>query len=212
MDEELTEEDVLAFMNILEDLSSIDENSLDDGDVSEESAAMAKDIITGLFLIINAMNECGYGQCMADDYDRLILSDMCSKSIKDLANSKKPLSDRDIKFLMYMMGDDGFDTSKADEWDDSMIEKYADHLRNYLYTYREEATEIDPSIDPNEEHVGPMAQDIEKVAPDCVKETPEGVKEVDGNRLALVNAGVIGDLSREILELKEKIRVLEASR
>ena len=212
MDEELTEEDVLAFMNILEDLSSIDENTLDDGDVSEESAAMAKDIITGLFLIINAMNECGYGQCMSDDYDRLILSDMCSKSIKDLANSKKPLSDRDIKFLMYMMGNDGFDTSKADEWDDSMIEKYADHLRNYLYTYREEATEIDPSIDPEEEHVGPMAQDIEKVAPDCVKETPEGVKEVDGNRLALVNAGVIGDLSREILELKEKIRVLEASR
>lgn len=212
MDDELTEEDVLAFMNILEDFSSIDENTLDDGDVSEESVAMAKDIITGLFLIINAMNECGYGQCMSDDYDRLILSDMCSKSIKDLANSKKPLSDRDIKFLMYMMGNDGFDTSKADEWDDSMIEKYADHLRNYLYTYREEATEIDPSIDPEEEHVGPMAQDIEKVAPDCVKETPEGVKEVDGNRLALVNAGVIGDLSREILELKEKIRVLEASR
>ena len=50
-----------------------------------------------------------------------------------------------------------------------------------------------------------MAQDIEKVAPDCVKETSQGVKVVDGNRLALVNAGVIGDLARRLIELEDKI-------
>ena len=50
-----------------------------------------------------------------------------------------------------------------------------------------------------------MAQDIEQVAPDCVKETDKGVKVVDGNRLALVNAGVIGDLARRLLHLEEVV-------
>ena len=64
---------------------------------------------------------------------------------------------------------------------------------------------VDPSIDPEEVHRGPMAQDIEKVAPDCVRETPDGIKVVDGNRLALVNAGVIGDLARRLIALENKV-------
>lgn len=40
-----------------------------------------------------------------------------------------------------------------------------------------------------------------------VKETPEGVKTVDGNRLALVNAGVIGDLARRLIALEDKLGV-----
>ena len=86
-----------------------------------------------------------------------------------------------------------------------MLDKYAQHLHNYLYTYKESAKQVDPSIDPSEKHIGPMAQDIEQVAPDCVKETDQGVKVVDGNRLALVNAGVIGDLARRLLHLEEVV-------
>ena len=150
-------------------------------------------------------------------YERTVLpytlSDCFMKSVKSLANSKGPLSGDDVYFLSMMAGrdEDGNHPFKDIGYEDDcgatdeQLEKYAEFLRNYLYTYKEEAADIDPRIDPKEEHVGPMAQDIEKVAPDCVKETPEGVKTVDGERLALVNAGVIGELARRVLDLEEKI-------
>jgi hypothetical protein len=42
-----------------------------------------------------------------------------------------------------------------------------------------------------------MAQEIEKVLPAAIIETDEGVKTVDTGRLALGNAGAIGDLARQ---------------
>ena len=72
-------------------------------------------------------------------------------------------------------------------------------------TYKPEATEIDPSIDPEEQHIGIIAQDIEKINPACIKETEEGVKTVDTGRLTLMNAGAIGDLARRLKALEEKI-------
>ena len=131
--------------------------------------------------------------------------------LRRLANRGGPISAEDTELLSRIAGrsPDGFSPFDGDDEGvtDEMLEGYAKYLRNYLYTYKDEAQDIDPSIDPEEEHAGPMAQDIEKVAPDCVKETPEGVKTVDGNRLALVNAGVIGELSRRVLELEEKLNV-----
>ena len=53
-----------------------------------------------------------------------------------------------------------------------------------------------------------MAQDIEQVNPACVKETPEGVKTVDTARLAMMNAGAIGDLARELRELSKRLEAL----
>ena len=150
-----------------------------------------------------------YGELAADER----VSDFNMKLLKGIANKKGKLSPEEAWFAAQMagrsdsgmhpfmdMGDD--DDGGATE---EQLEKYAEFLRNYLYTYKDEAQDIDPSIDPEEEHVGPMAQDIEKVAPDCVKETPEGVKTVDGQRLALVNAGVIGELARRVLELEAKL-------
>lgn len=145
-------------------------------------------------------------------YERGIVSDERKKRVLGMRSRGGPLSNDDIMLLMDMAGNDpsGFGPERVfgdddDGVTDEMLEGYADHLRNYLYTYKEEARDIDPSIDPEEEHKGPMAQDIEQVAPDCVKETPEGVKTVDGERLALVNAGVIGELARRVKELEERI-------
>lgn len=111
------------------------------------------------------------------------------------------------QLLSMLVGNpDGFDFEKdGDDADDSVLEDYAQFIKNYLYTYKPEAQEIDPAIDPSEEQIGPMAQDIEKVNPACIKETPEGTKTVDTGRLALMNAGAIADLARRLDELEAKI-------
>lgn len=104
-----------------------------------------------------------------------------------------------------------YDPNDYDNWndeDDSILGAYADNIKNYVYNYKPEATQVDPNIDPNQEHIGPMAQDIEQVNPACVKETPEGVKTVDTSRLAMMNAGAIGDLAREIQDLKARLAKL----
>ena len=104
-----------------------------------------------------------------------------------------------------------YDPNDYDNWGDedgSILGAYADNIKNYVYNYKPEATQIDPNIDPNQEHIGPMAQDIEQVNPACVKETPEGVKTVDTSRLAMMNAGAIGDLAREIQDLKARLAKL----
>lgn len=99
---------------------------------------------------------------------------------------------------------DFFDESDWDD-EDSVLDGYAEHIKNYVYTYKPEAQEIDPDIDPNQEHIGPMAQDIEKVNPACIQETPEGVKTVDTARLAMMNAGAIGDLARRLVEIEARL-------
>jgi len=121
--------------------------------------------------------------------------------LRELAN-KDSLSPDEIGMAYDFAQEDGY---QDEEFEQGLADLYAKYIRNYLYTYKDQAKAIDPSIDPNEEHIGPMAQDIEKVAPDCVKETENGTKVVDGNRLALVNSGVIADLARRIDDLEIRL-------
>jgi len=95
-----------------------------------------------------------------------------------------------------------YDVKDGKVWRNDVLNGYMKHIRNYHYQYKPEAMTIDSDIDPNEEHIGPMAQDIEKVNPACIEETPEGVKTVDTGRLALMNAGAIAELAREIVAMK----------
>ncbi len=127
-----------------------------------------------------------------------------AKGIVELGEPYKP---HELEFLDALLGDNKYkyDTNYADAWSDDILQGYAEHIKNYYYTYKPEATEIDPSIDPEEQHIGPMAQDIEKVNPAAIKETTGGVKTVDIGRLALMNAGAIAELAREMASLKEAI-------
>ena len=155
--------------------------------------------------------------------DKLLreLSDLRMKFIKEDYDTDGCCSPEDFIWLAEQQGGkynhDGrdYDFFNDDDWnddsDDSVLNGYAEHIRNFLYTYKPEATDIDPEIDPNEEHIGPMAQDIEKVNPACIKETPEGVKTVDTGRLAMMNAGAIGDIARQLRELTERLSILESS-
>lgn len=130
------------------------------------------------------------------------VSDMRCKNIINALNNSEDLHPYEVQFLMEQCAK-GFGKDVNEDSDESVLNDYAKYIKNYLYTYKDEARRIDPSIDPNQEHIGPMAQDIEKVNPACINETQDGTKTVDTGRLALMNAGAIADLARELKELKE---------
>lgn len=146
-------------------------------------------------------------QMLINRYHDTVLSDAKCKALAAMSGLDN-LSDADIAFLMQNAGSyngkNVADMQDAD-WDEDMLQGYAQHLRNYLYTYKDSAKRADPSIDTAEVHNGPMAQDIEQVAPDCVQETQDGIKTVDGNRLALVNAGVLGDVIRKLNAIEARL-------
>ena len=146
---------------------------------------------------------------MQAEHAKEVVSDEKCKIIQYKMRKGMDVTPEEIMFLASLAGKSksGYGPDDEADWEDGMLEEYAEHLRNYRYTYKDEAQEIDPEIDPEEEHRGPMAQHIEQVAPDCVNETEEGVKTVDGNRLALVNAGVIGALARRLLKLERAVGV-----
>lgn len=217
-EEDFDDSDIQDAVSVIDDILNMNDFPEEGDDEPLDSVSqglvdyLADKLIGVIGGIAESAGENGMSDQISDYMGNLIVSDMLKKDVVRMASSDEPLSRSDIATLIYLMGngDSGLDIDKSDEWDDGMIGKYAECLRNYLYTYKPEAKSVDPSIDPNEEHVGPMAQDIEKVAPDCVKETEDGTKVVDGDRLALVNAGVIGDLSRELIEMRGRLAALEA--
>jgi hypothetical protein len=92
------------------------------------------------------------------------------------------------------------------EWKDETLKGFADWIKNYPYTYKEEAKEVDPSLDSTTEHIGPMAQDIEKVVPAAVVPDPKtGYKTVDTPRLSLATAGAVSALAEETADTFDKI-------
>jgi hypothetical protein len=129
---------------------------------------------------------------------------------REIVKNGGPYNEHEVRYLVKAAGElsplHNFDRD-GEYWSDDTVNKYAEHIQNALYKYKPEATKIDPDIDPEQEHIGPMAQDIEKVNPACVVETKEGVKTVDTGRLALMNAGVIAQLARNMKRLEDQVAV-----
>ena len=142
------------------------------------------------------------------DKDLKMLCDHCDlKNVagRIMAESDKfgPLEALLISRAVGNMDDDHDFERDGDNWEQYILDKYAEYVHNYEYTYKPEAQQLDPSIDPDEKHIGPMAQDLEKVNPATVVEDKEtGYKEVDTGRLALMNAGAIAELARAVKELQ----------
>jgi len=85
-----------------------------------------------------------------------------------------------------------------------LLAEVAQMINNYTYHYKP-GTGEDPSV----EYSGPMAQELLQVDGyrSTVFEDPQtGLLEVDTGRLALVNAGMIADLSKRLLMLEEFIK------
>lgn len=155
-------------------------------------------------IVLWAMNNVLKSDLEAETGDSNILSDEDMKDVKSIAERGGPFSIDEVALLSLAAGKDGDRdiNTDDDEYDEDVLDKYAEHLRNYVYTYKDAAKSVDPSIDPNQEHIGIMAQDLEKVNPACVETTPSGVKTVNTGRLALMNAGAIGDLARRVEQLE----------
>jgi hypothetical protein len=141
-----------------------------------------------------------YSPVLSDEHVKRIFG---ASDPKDIASAiiehGPPFTKHEIMALVKASGSD-FD--KEDNPDDDTLAKYAEHIRNYKYNYTDEAKKVDPSIDTSIEHNGPMAQDIEKVNPAAIQEK-NGYKVVDTGRLALMNAGAIADLARQVAEMKD---------
>lgn len=129
--------------------------------------------------------------------------------LDSLFQNQGNFSEDDVRKIIETIGynDEDMDIDDGTDWDEDTMEDYADYIRNYYYTYKDAAKNVDPSIDTNEEHLGPMAQDIEKVNPACIKETEDGIKTVDTQRLTMMNTGVIADIIRRLDALEEKLGV-----
>lgn len=129
--------------------------------------------------------------------------------IEALFKNQGNFTEDDVREIIKSIGynDEDLDIDDDKDWDEDIMEGYADYIRNYYYTYKDIAKEVDPSIDTEQEHLGPMAQDIEKVNPACIKETEDGIKTVDTQRLTMMNTGVIADIIRRLDALEEKLGV-----
>lgn len=119
----------------------------------------------------------------------------------------------DFKWLMSELAqrDNASDYGTDYDGDDSSVLKgYAENIRNYVYNYKPEAQEINPDNDPSVTHIGPMAQDIEKVNPACISKDKNGFESVDTARVAMMNAGAIGDIARTLEDIQTRLKKLEA--
>ena len=121
-------------------------------------------------------------------------------------NGDYNLTEDDVRQLVLDAGEPEEDYDEDNE--DSILDAYARHIQNYLYTYKPEAQQLDASIDTTQEQIGPMAQDIEKVNPACINEV-QGTKVVDTNKLSLMNAGAIADLARDMESVLARLKALE---
>ena len=140
------------------------------------------------------------------------LSDARMKWIKEDWDTYGKPSPEDWEWLCRRVGpfmhNDKEYSFDSEDYDESVLSAYADNIRNYVYNYKEGAEQIDPRNDPSVEHIGPMAQDIEQVNPALIHENSQGIKSVDTARLAMMNAGAIGDLARALKDIDERLKRL----
>jgi hypothetical protein len=159
-----------------------------------------------------------YARHMLKHFDDVLSDEQCkdihdSVDLPELAQNiieqGPPFTRRQIEVLTKVAGemDDQHSFERDGHmWRDDILDKYADHIQNYKYNYKEEARQIDPSINPEEEHIGPMAQDIQKADPNLVTADPAtGYLEVKIPESVMEHTGLIAELARRVRELEKHV-------
>jgi len=145
--------------------------------------------------------------------------DRFKEKVRGHLEKGETLSDEDLKTLLESAGRppglpadwekscERVDLNSGDIWmdiDATILDQFADHCHNHLYTYKDEAREVDPGIDTETPQVGPTAQEIEKVNPAAVTEI-NGAKHVDTAKLAMTLAGAVGELARKMRRMEDRM-------
>ena len=101
----------------------------------------------------------------------------------------------------------------GDSISDRILEDFA-KIAAIDFTYNSNARELYGNTNgvDDKEHTGVKAQDLEsqKSTKSVVEEDENGYKTVDTQQLTMTNTAAISELSRRVLELEEKIKILEA--
>jgi hypothetical protein len=101
----------------------------------------------------------------------------------------------------------------GDSISDRILEDFA-KIAAIDFTYNSNARELygDTNGVDDKEHTGVKAQDLEsqESTKSVVEEDEHGYKTVDTQQLTMTNTAAISELSRRVLELEEKIKILEA--
>jgi len=135
--------------------------------------------------------------------------------IKSKVDSGEVLSDEDVKEIIEasdILADiekycEKVDLNTGEIWIDlnaTVLDQLARHCFNYVYTYKEEAKELDPDIDTETPQLGVMAQDVEKVNPAAVEEI-NGAKFVNTDKLVLTLTGAVGELARKFNRMESRM-------
>ena len=101
----------------------------------------------------------------------------------------------------------------GDSISDRILEDFA-KIAAIDFTYNSNARELYGNTNgvDDKEHTGVKAQDLEsqESTKSVVEEDEHGYKTVDTQQLTMTNTAAISELSRRVLELEEKIKILEA--
>jgi hypothetical protein len=101
----------------------------------------------------------------------------------------------------------------GDSISDRILEDFA-KIAAIDFTYNSNARELYGNTNgvDDKEHTGVKAQDLEsqESTKSVVEEDENGYKTVDTQQLTMTNTAAISELSRRVLELEEKIKILEA--
>jgi hypothetical protein len=112
-----------------------------------------------------------------------------------------PFNQREVELLSRVVGNMNLDNNferDGDLWSDDILNKYAEFVHNYQYQYNDNAHDVDPDIDTEEVHVGPMAQELEKVDPSLVNvDAKSGYKTVNTDKLEVLNDQALEELKRK---------------
>jgi len=145
--------------------------------------------------------------------------DEFKEKVRSHLDAGETLSDEDLKSLVSSAGlpsgvpvdwdrcCERVDLNSGNVWVDvngQVLDQLAEHCFNHLYTYKEEALELDPSIDTETPQLGPTAQEIEKVNPAAVTEV-DGAKFVDTEKLTMTLAGALGELARRMHRIERDL-------
>lgn len=212
VEEKVEDKDENKANKILSDEKTKNIDSEDKGDTAGKVFSIVQGVRKDIASIGDALKGKSSGEPVGTNtYNAASKVYQSSRKPKDYVAKSEPTpstkedvpSDECLKQFFYNDDNQGF-------YDSDILDAYK-RLNVITFTYKPEATEIDPTQDTETVHTGLKAQEIE-AQPElasAVKEDPEsGYKMVDTRELTMQNAAAISEIAKLLDDLKTKVEQL----